>query len=275
MEQLLSRTVKFAFPIGIGMMVLSESMYNVPAGQRVVIFDRLKGIRAKPMEEGTHFLIPWLQKPIFFDVRLQSKVITTNTGSKDMQRISLSLRVLFRPRKENLNTIYSRLGPDYAERVLPSIGNEVLKAVVAQFDAGELITQREPVSQKIREELTMRAQEFNIELEDVSITHLSFGKEFTLAVEQKQVAQQDAERAKFVVEKAEREKTAAVVRAEGESQAASLISQAIERSGSGLIELRRIEAAKEIASVLSASSNVTYLPSGSNTGPSLLLNIKS
>ena len=127
--------------------------YVVPAGQRVVIFDRLKGLCAKPVEEGTHFLIPWLQRPIFFDVRLQSKVITTTTGSKgilffsflDMQRISLSLRVLFRPRKERLHTIYSRLGPDYAERVLPSIGNEVLKAVVAQFDAGELITQREPV----------------------------------------------------------------------------------------------------------------------------------
>lgn len=59
-----------------------EFLCIVPAGQRVVIFDRLKGIRAKPMEEGTHFLIPWLQKPIFFDVRLQSKVITTNTGSK-------------------------------------------------------------------------------------------------------------------------------------------------------------------------------------------------
>ena len=120
----------------------------------------------------------------------------------------------------------------------------------------------------------MRAEEFNIELEDVSITHLSFGKEFTFAVEQKQVAQQEAERAKFIVEKAEREKTAAVVRAEGESQAASLISQAIERSGSGLIDLRRIEAAKEIASVLSTSSNVTYLPSGADSGPSLLLNIK-
>lgn len=123
----------------------------------------------------------------------------------------------------------------------------------------------------------MRAGEFFIELEDVSITHLSFGKEFTLAVEQKQVAQQEAERAKFIVEKAEREKTAAIVRAEGESQAATLISKAMEISGSGFIELRRIEAAKEIAASLSSSQNVTYLPSGAGSGSagsSLLLNIK-
>lgn len=46
-----------------------------------------------------------------------------------------------------------------------------------------------------------RAAEFNINLEDVSLTHLTFGPEFTRAVEAKQVAQQDAERARFIVEK--------------------------------------------------------------------------
>jgi prohibitin 1 len=57
------------------------------------------------------------------------------------------------------------------------------------------------VSSRIREALLKRADEFNIELEDVSITHMTFGKEFTRAVEQKQIAQQDAERARFTVEK--------------------------------------------------------------------------
>lgn len=62
-----------------------------------------------------------------------------------MQSVSLNLRVLSRPNIDALPSIYSRLGQDYDERVLPSIGNEVLKAVVAQFDAGELITLREIV----------------------------------------------------------------------------------------------------------------------------------
>ena len=60
---------------------------------------------------------------------------------------------------------------------------------MAQFDAAELITQREAVSNRIRTDLLKRASQFNIALEDVSITHMTFGKEFTRAVEQKQIAQ--------------------------------------------------------------------------------------
>lgn len=157
---------------------------------------------------------------------------------------------------------FQNLGQDYDERVLPSIGNEVLKAIVAQFDAAELITQREAVSNRIRADLLRRAAEFNIALEDVSITHMTFGREFTKAVEQKQIAQQDAERARFIVEKAEQERQASVIRAEGESEAASIIGQAVAKSGDGLIMIRRIETQKELAQMLAKNPNVTYLPGG-------------
>ncbi|OAJ38530.1 hypothetical protein BDEG_22443 [Batrachochytrium dendrobatidis JEL423] len=248
-------------------------MYNVEGGHRAVIFDRVRGVMPTPIGEGTHFLIPWLQRAIMFEVRTKPRTISTTTGSKDMQTISLSLRVLHRPEYSRLNIIYQNLGMDYDERVLPSIGNEVLKAIVAQFDAGELITQREIVSGRIRDELCKRANEFNIILEDVSITHLTFGKDFTDAVEQKVIAQQEAERARFVVEKAEQEKMAGIIRAEGESHAAKLVSEAYKKSGQAHLELRRIEASKEIAATLSSSKNVTYLPSSRSGNTNMLLKI--
>ena len=86
--------------------------------------------------------------------------------------------------------------------------------------------------------------------------------QFTKAVESKQVAQQDAERARFVVMRADQERKAAVIRAEGEAQSARLISDATRAAGGGLIELRRIEAAKEVAATMARSGNVVYLPGG-------------
>lgn len=69
-----------------------------------------------------------------------------------------------------------------------------------------------------------RARDFNIILDDVSLTELSFGKEYTAAVESKQVAQQEAQRAAFFVERAVQEKQQKIVQAEGEAEAAKMIS---------------------------------------------------
>ena len=97
---------------------------------------------------------------------------------------------------------------------------------------------------------------------------MTFGKEFTRAVEEKQIAQQEAERARFIVEKAEQERQANVIRAEGEADAADTISKAIARSGEGLIMIRRIETQKDVAQMLSHNPNVAYLPGGGGGGGS-------
>lgn len=266
---------KVAVPLGITFTLGQSALYDVQGGQRAVIFDRLNGVQETVVGEGTHFLIPWLQKAIIYDVRTKPKTIATTTGSKDLQNVSLTLRVLHRPEVLRLPKIYQSLGLDYDERVLPAIGNEVLKSIVAQFDAAELITQREMVSARIRQELARRANEFNIQLEDVLITHMNFGREFTKAVEQKQIAQQDAERAKYLVEKAEQEKKANIIRAEGEAESAETVSKALAKAGDGLLMIRRLEASSFIAQTLAGSPNVSYLPSGSKGGEgnSLLLNV--
>ncbi|SCU83915.1 LAFA_0D06722g1_1 [Lachancea sp. 'fantastica'] len=278
MSRIADSLARIAIPLGLVASGLQYSIYDVKGGSRAVIFDRLSGVQQQVVGEGTHFLIPWLQKAVLYDVRTKPKNIATNTGTKDLQMVSLTLRVLHRPDVMKLPFIYQNLGLDYDERVLPSIGNEVLKAIVAQFDAAELITQRETVSQRIRQELSLRANEFNIKLEDVSITHMTFGRDFTKAVELKQIAQQDAERARFVVELAEQQRQASVIRAEGEAESADYISKALAKAGDGLLLIRRIEASKEIAKTLATSSNVTYLPSNHGSSDaqspnSLLLNL--
>lgn len=263
--RLLNRLGAVGFGIaGVGS-VVQQALYNVDGGQRAVIFDRFSGIKQDVVGEGTHFIIPFIQRPIIFDIRSTPRPVAVSTGSKDLQTVNITLRILFRPIPDRLPNIYSNIGEDYAERILPSITNEVLKAVVAQYDASEMITQREVVSQRVSADLQERAGQFGIVLDDISLTHLSFGREFTEAVELKQVAQQEAERARYLVEKAEHVKKATVIRAEGDAEGAELLAKAFKEAGDGLIELRKVEAAEGIAEDMSKSRGVVYLPNGQNT----------
>ena len=123
-------------------------------GHRAVIFDRFTGVSKEVVGEGTHFFVPWVQRPIMYDIRSRPRNVPVITGSKgnlinkqkkmfqlsnyiflfffslDLQNVNITLRILFRPIPSSLPNIYSTLGIDYDERVLPSITNEILKAVV-------------------------------------------------------------------------------------------------------------------------------------------------
>lgn len=240
----------------------------VPAGHKALIFDRRSGVGKDVKDEGMLFFFPWLQKAIVMDTRIQPMNIRSETGTKDLQTVSMTIRVLFQPDEAQLQYVYSVVGVDYDEKVLGNIGNEVCRGVVAQYTATELITQREVVSGRIRSELINRARELGILLQDIAITHLSFSPEFTRAIEQKQVAEQMAERQRYLVDKAKQEKLAEVILVEGQTEAARIIMEAM-KAGNEFLELKRIEASKEVAETLSRSPNVAYLPSGGN----VLLNV--
>eukprot|EP00830_Metopus_es_P008757 TRINITY_DN18502_c0_g1_i1.p1 TRINITY_DN18502_c0_g1~~TRINITY_DN18502_c0_g1_i1.p1 ORF type:complete len:328 (-),score=90.45 TRINITY_DN18502_c0_g1_i1:65-949(-) len=268
MEKMLNWTIK----VGLGLIAagaaVTKLFFTVDGGERAIVFDKFQGVKPKVYGEGMHFIIPVIQKPKIYEIRTRPRILHSNTGTRDMQVADISLRILFRPDPNFLAKIFLNLGENYEERVLPSIVNEVLKAVVAQYNADQLLTQREKVSAEIKEILKTRAAEFHIILDDAAITHLQFGKEFTQAIEGKQVAQQNAEKSKFLVMKNEELKKAAIIKAEGEAESAQLIAEAIGKSGPGLIAIRKIEAAQDITEMLARNPNVMFV---SDKNPNMLM----
>lgn len=97
---------RWAVPLAVGASVVQSSIYDVKGGTRAVIFDRIAGVKEEVVNEGTHFLVPWLQRAIVYDVRTRPRNISTTTGSKDLQMVTLTLRVLHRPEVKQLPKIY-------------------------------------------------------------------------------------------------------------------------------------------------------------------------
>lgn len=88
-ETLNSRECKV--PLGLAAVAVQSSIYDVPGGYRAVMFDRFSGVkdqvrssevhamklcshRIQASTEGTHFLVPWLQRAILYDCRIKPRV---------------------------------------------------------------------------------------------------------------------------------------------------------------------------------------------------------
>ncbi|CAF4250401.1 unnamed protein product, partial [Rotaria sordida] len=142
--------------LGIGGGVINSMLYNVDGGHRAVIFDRFQGVKLDVIEEGTHFMISWLHRPMIFDIRARPRSVPSIIEIKDLQAINITLRILYWPRAELLPKIFCKFGFKIC-------------CTKSQFDAIELITQRTLISQRVSELLTERAAQFGLLLDDISI----------------------------------------------------------------------------------------------------------
>lgn len=114
----LTNIARTAIGLGVGATLLSSSLYTVDGGERAVIFDRFRGVIDDTVGEGTHFIVPWLQQPFIFDIRTRPHTFSSVSGTKDLQMVNLTLRLLSRPDVSHLPHIFKTLGLEYDEKVL-------------------------------------------------------------------------------------------------------------------------------------------------------------
>merc|ERR1712241_1141910 len=247
---------------------VSQSVFTVEGGHRGGLFSRLGGVGDHLFGEGMHLRVPWLQWPLIYDIRSRAYKVVSPSGTADLQMVDIGLRVLYRPNPVKIQEIAQQIGDDFSDKVLPSIIHETLKSVIAEFSAQSLLTEREKVSDRIRKDLEERARDFHIILDDVAITDTQFSPLFTQSIENKQIAQQQAFQAKFIVQQAMEEKKQKIVSAEGEAQSATLIGEALKKNPAYL-KLQRIEYGKKVSRVVSQSPNKVMM----NT-ENLLLDVK-
>ena len=222
-----------------GLIIFFGSYVIIPAGARGVIYSKVSGVDQTPLGEGFHFKVPIIQHAEVLSIQVQKTEYDTTAASKDLQNVQTKLAVNFHITAEKTPSLYQKYGEDYTENVIHPAVNESVKAIMAQYPAEELITRREEVKAKLADLLQVTLTKADITIDGVYITNFEFSKDYSEAIEQKQVAQQKVLKAEQDLARIKIEADQKVASARAEAQSLQLQRAVIT---SELLRLRQIEA---------------------------------
>ena len=217
---------KILVGVVVVIMLLISSVRIVESGQ-VGIRVRLGKVSSKTTSEGINLQIPVVEKIEKLNIRVQKTEVTTNSSSKDLQDVDMSLVVNYRIDKDKAVNLYKTVGKNYEIVILEPAIEEEIKAVTSRYTAEELITQRSKVSEEAKKELDKKVSKYGIIINEFNITNFKFSEEFSKAIEEKQVAEQKVLTAKQELEKEKIEAEKLVVAAEAEKKANELKQQSL------------------------------------------------
>lgn len=227
-------TFTLALIISLG----TQSIVIVPAGHRGVIFDKFTGVKQASLKEGLNFVTPFVQSVVMFDVRIQKDETSASSASKDLQDVKTTVALNLRPRENQIHVLYQKVGTDYVGKVVHPAVVESVKAATAKYTAEELITKREDVKNMISDLLKKHLDTVNIEVHEMYITDFDFSKEFSEAIESKQIAEQQALKAKRDLDRVRIEADQKVATARAEAESLRMQKEAITPM---MLQLRGIE----------------------------------
>jgi regulator of protease activity HflC (stomatin/prohibitin superfamily) len=240
----------------------------VPAGNSGVVVT-LGKVDDRALESGLHFKVPFVQSVVMMNNKIQKCEVDSNSVSKDLQTVSSAVAVNFHITSDSAADIYKNIGVQYQDTVLQPAIQEAVKSVSAQYTAEELITKRTAVGDEIASALTEKVSDYGIIIDKFNIVNFEFSEEFNIAIEQKQVAEQNYLKAQTEKEQqimeaeadakkqiiaAEAEAEATLKRAEAEAEANEKLNESL--SGNVLTYQQIQKWNGEYPSVVSSDSSI-------------------
>lgn len=195
-----------------------NSFKTIPTGF-VGVKTRFGQVQDTMLNEGLNLKIPFIEKIVLMDCRTQKTEYTMEASSKDLQKISnYKIAINYNITKDTANQLYKSVGVDYKNIIVEPAIQSVMKDSVANFTAEELITKRSEVAQFALDRLTEKFQNSGITLTGLDILDLSFSEEFDTAVEQKQIVEQETQKAQYELEKARVENQKKIENAQADAE---------------------------------------------------------
>jgi prohibitin 1 len=243
----------------IGLVVVAIIMTTAGAGlvfvepdQRGVVITIGKGgILPNALEPGIHWIIPFVQRVELYSIARATYTMATSTGegqvqgddsiearTKDGQQVYIDASVIYAVEPSKLVNLHITWKHTYEDNVVRPVARAAIRDAVSQYGVEIVSTKRAELEKSISDSIEQGLELNNLKMVDFLLRNIRFSDEYAAAVEQKQIAEQQAQQAKFVVESKKQEAEQARQVAQGQADAAVI-------SAKGAAESRVIQAEAE------------------------------
>lgn len=186
--------------IFIALILFFCSFKTIKSGQ-IGLKTRFGKITDTSLKEGINFKIPFIEKINTINIKVQKSEMDIESSTKDLQIVQTKVAVNYRINQDKAPSLYRQVGNSYKDTVLNPAIKESIKSAIAQYNAEEITVNRSAVSQSCLKAIQDKVEKYGIVIEDFNLTDFSFSEEYTKAIEDKQVAEQNLEKARLEAEK--------------------------------------------------------------------------
>ena len=225
------------------LVTIIKGIVVVPAGFVYVKFNKVSG-DLKALDKGMHLIVPYFNTVYPYDIRRQEYTMSVTTGegrrqgddsiwspTKDGIKIGIDLTIWYKLKSDMCTNIHENLGPNYDEQTIRAAVRRVIREVVANYGIMEVYSEkRKELADVIFEQISEILQKDGFFVEEVHLRDVVFTQKFARALEEKQIAEQEAKKMEYVLEKERKEKERKEIYAEGEAIQIKKIQAALHRS---------------------------------------------
>jgi len=229
-------------------------------GERGVVL-RLGAVEDHIMDEGLHFRIPLVESVVKVDVKTQKVEVDAPSFSKDLQNVDTRIALNFHVDPKQVNRLWQEIGRDYESRIIAPSIQESVKAATAQFTAAELVAERPKVKDEIKRMMIERLGPRYVIVDDFSIVNFDFSDAYEKAIEEKQVAQQQALKAENDLKRIQVEAEQRIAQAKAEAEAIKIQTDALQQN-QNLIKLEAVKRWNGVLPTITTGGVIPFLDVG-------------
>jgi len=244
--------------IVFGIILVAISAVTIPAGH-VGLHDLFGQVSEQEMEPGLHFKNP-LASVHKMSVKTQQDSMSGTDAitalTKEGLTVALDITVLYRLNPSQADVVYTTIGEEYVDVVVRPEIRTVIREMIANYEAKELYSEaRQTIATEIAIDLEPELEKRNIILEKVLLRNIQLPSQLVDSIEQKLVAEQEAERMQFVLQKESQEANRKVIEAEGIKNSTLIVQEGLSRSPEYLtyLWLQKLENHESVVYVVEGS----------------------